>query len=246
MKEIKAVILAAGQGTRMKSDMAKVLHKLCGKPLLAHVLKAVEGLNIGIPYAIIGYQADKVREQFKNEHINFVLQKEQLGTGHAVMQVEQFFNNIDATVLVLNGDMPLITTKVLKKLIEYHNQKRASATVLTAIVDDPSGYGRIVRDPHHDLEKIVEEKDGSLGEVEIKEINTGTYCFDGRDLFSALHEVRPENVAHEYYLTDIIKILREKRKRVCAFSMDDSSCALGINTKEQLLIAEKILSKRKN
>ena len=240
-KVINVVVLAAGKGTRMKSDLPKVLHKICGHPLLYHVLRSVEKLNVRATYVVVGYMAEKVKETFKKQKVYFVLQKEQLGTGHAVMQAEPFLKGPGSTVLVLNGDMPLITPQILKELIAHHEQKKASATVLTAVLENPDGYGRIVRDGHGDIEKIVEQKDSSLSELEIKEINTGTYCFESKDLFGSLSGVRPENAQNEYYLTDVIDILRKKHKRIAGFKVGDPRCALGINTVEQLAEAEKAL-----
>lgn len=243
MEQTVAVILAAGKGTRMRSDLPKVLHKLCGKPLLSYVLDSVEALGLGDPYVIVGHQAHRVEELFKDRDVRFVLQKEQLGTGHALLQAEPFLSGRNVTILLLNGDMPLIGQDILEKLVEHHRQKKASATVLTAILEDPSGYGRIIRNRHGDLEKIVEQKDGSLGELEVKEINTGTYCFESRDIFGLLDEIKPENAQHEYYLTDIVQILKKHRKKVCAYSMDDPSMAIGVNTVEHLKEAEKIMKK---
>ena len=240
-----ALILAAGKGTRMDSDNPKVLHKLAGLPLLNYVLDAVNSLDFHEAYVIVGHKADMVMKKFKHLDLNFIEQKEQLGTGHAVMQAEAVLKDKDATILVLNGDMPFIKPSTLTELIECHQQKKASATVLTARVEDPLGYGRIIRDPHGDLEKIVEQKDGSLGELEVKEINTGTYCFENRDLIDALSRIRPENSQHEYYLTDVIGILRKKGKRVCALCVKESYEAMGINTKEQLIDAEKRIKAEK-
>lgn len=233
MNNIYAVILAAGKGTRMKSDTAKVLHKANGKPLLSYVLKAAEDL-VDAPYVVIGHQADIVKEIFKDRKINFILQKEQLGTGHAVMQVEPFILKKNSTVLVLNGDTPLITSSVLKELLKFHEQNKPSATVMTAKLDDPAGYGRIIRDADGYLLKIVEQKDATPKELEVNEINTGTYCFSGEDLFRALNEVRPENAQNEYYLTDVIGILNKNGKKVCAYCVKDPYCALGVNSIEQL------------
>ncbi|MCX5749954.1 MAG: NTP transferase domain-containing protein [Candidatus Saganbacteria bacterium] len=245
MKNITAVILAAGKGTRMKSDMPKVLHKLCGKPLLSYVLGSVKKLGIAAPYVIVGYQAGKVKALYKGRSLRFVLQKKQLGTGHALMQTKPFFAGKNVTILVLNGDMPLINADVLTKLIRHHRKKNASATVLTALIDDPSGYGRVIRDKRLDIEKIVEQKDAVPGELEVKEINTGTYCFESGEIFSSLDEIRPENSQHEYYLTDIIQILKKHRKKISACCMDDPSLAIGVNTKEHLEAAEKIIKRKR-
>ncbi len=244
MKNTEVVILAAGKGTRMNSDLPKVLHKICGKPLLHHVLNNVKEVFLNPPYIVVGHQADKVKAIFKEYPAFFVLQEEQLGTGHAVMQTEPFLKDRDATIMVLNGDMPLINSFIINDLAQYHSGSGASATALTVRMDDPKGYGRIIRDRSGHLEKIVEQKDASLGELEVNEINTGTYCFNGKDLFSALHEVRSENAQHEYYLTDVIAILRKKRKKVCALLIEDPLSAIGINTKEQLAEAESVFKSR--
>lgn len=244
MKNTEVVILAAGKGTRMNSDLPKVLHKICGKPLLHHVLGNVKEVFATPPYIVIGYQADKVRAAFKQYPAVFVLQEEQLGTGHAVMQTEPFLQESDSTVMVLNGDMPLINSGIIRDLSEHHSKSGASATVLTVKMGDPNGYGRIVRDRFGHLERIVEQKDASLGELEINEINTGTYCFESRALFTALQEVRSENAQHEYYLTDVIAILRRQRQKVAAFLINDPGAAIGINTKEQLAEAEEIFRSR--
>ena len=242
MKKMIALVLAAGKGTRMNSDKPKVLHKLAGAPLLNYVLDAVDVLDFHEAYIIVGHKADMVINKFKHLDLNFIEQKEQLGTGHAVMQAEKVLNqHKDATILVLNGDMPFIKSSTLKELIDCHQKRKASATVLTAEVEDPAGYGRIIRDPHRDLEKIVEQKDGSLGELAVKEINTGTYCFESGDLLEALNRIRPENSQHEYYLTDAVGILRKQGKRVGALCVKESYEAIGINTKEQLEAAEKRL-----
>ena len=245
MKRMIALILAAGKGTRMNSEKPKVLHKLAGQPLLNYALDAVNSLEFHEAYVIVGHEADVIMKKFKHLNLNFIEQKEQLGTGHAVMQAETVLKDKDATILVLNGDMPFIKSSTLKELLECHKSKKASATVLTAEVDNPTGYGRIIRDPHHDLEKIVEQKDGSLGELQVKEINTGTYCFENRDLIEALAKIRPENSQHEYYLTDVISILRNKGKRICALCVKEAYEAMGINTKAQLEDAEKRIKAEK-
>ncbi len=239
------VILAAGKGTRMNSDLPKVLHKICGRPLLYHVLSNVKEVFPDPPYVIVGHKADKVRDMFKDMPAVFVLQEEQLGTGHAVMQAEPLLAARDSTVMVLNGDMPLIDAGIIRGLLDHHTRSRSSAAVLTVNMPDPNGYGRIVRDSSGRLEKIVEQKDASLGELEITEINTGTYCFKSRDLFDALHEVRSENAQHEYYLTDVIGILRKRGKKVSAYLIDDYRSSIGINTREQLAEAERILKQRR-
>ncbi|MFA5097612.1 MAG: sugar phosphate nucleotidyltransferase [Candidatus Margulisiibacteriota bacterium] len=241
MKKTVALILAAGKGTRMNSDKPKVLHTLCGAPILNYVLEAVNALHLRDAYIIVGHKADLVMKKYKHLDLNFIEQKEQLGTGHAVMQAEKVLKDRDLTVLVINGDMPFIKSTTLKQLVELHRSKKASATVLTACVEDPAGYGRIIRDLGRDVEKIVEQKDGSLGELEVKEINTGTYCFENADLAEALQQVRPENSQHEYYLTDVISILRKKGKKVAALCVEEPFEAMGINCREHLEEAEKRL-----
>jgi len=228
-----AVVLAAGKGIRMRSDIPKVSHLIFGKPMISWVLGAVEGLKLDKVFVVVGYRSEIVKSECAEFDVTFVEQKEQLGTGHAVLQTEPYIK--DSLVLVLNGDMPLIKSETLRDLISRHlSSKSASATVLTAILSNPASYGRIVRGREDRILKIVEQKDAAADELDIKEINTGTYCFNSQDLFNALNEVRPNNAQKEYYLTDVIGILTKKNLPVYAYKAKDPNEVLGVNTIEEL------------
>ena len=234
-----AVILAAGKGVRMKSELPKVSHSIFGKPMIVWVLEAVGGLQLDEVFVVVGYKADVVRSECEGFNITFVEQKEQLGTGHAVAQAAPYIK--DSIVLVLNGDMPLIKADTLKEFIAWHLKNRsASATILTATLPDPASYGRIVRDSEGRVIRIVEKKDATEDELGIKEINTGTYCFNSRALFEALDEVRPDNAQKEYYLTDVIEIFAKRNLPVYAYKAQDPNEVLGVNTIEELARLEQL------
>jgi len=228
-----AVVLAAGKGVRMRSDLPKVSHLIFGKPMITWVLEAVKGLGIDDVFVVVGYRSEMVKSECEDFNVTFVEQKEQMGTGHAVMQAATHIK--DSLVIVLNGDMPLIKTDTLKEFISQHlRSKSASATVLTAMLPDPGSYGRIVRSRDERILKIVEQRDATEEELAIKEINTGTYCFNSRDLFNALNEVKPDNAQKEYYLTDVIGILTKRDLPVYAYKARDPNEVLGVNTIEEL------------
>lgn len=234
-----AIVLAAGKGVRMKSDIPKVSHLVLGKPMIVWVLEAVEGLKLDGIFVVVGYKSEMVKAECEGFKVTFVEQKEQMGTGHAVLQAAPYIN--DAVVLVLNGDMPLIKTDTLEEFISLHRKNRsASATVLTATLPDPASYGRIVRDSNGRVIKIVEKKDATAEEAAIKEINTGTYCFNSRDLLDALNEVRPDNAQKEYYLTDVIGILTKRNLPVYTYQVQDPNEALGVNTIEEIARVEEL------
>lgn len=240
-----AVILAAGQGTRMKSKLYKVLHPVCGKPMVQHVIDQVNELTIEKIVTIIGHGADLVKEQL-GETSEYALQEKQLGTAHAVMQAEGVLAGKDGTTLVICGDTPLIKAETMEALIKQHEESNAKATVLTATTENPAGYGRVIRNADGLVEKIVEHKDANDSERNIKEINTGTYCFDNKALFQALKNVSNENVQGEYYLPDVIEILKSNGETVTAFQTDDFEETLGVNDRIALSQAEIILKKRIN
>jgi bifunctional UDP-N-acetylglucosamine pyrophosphorylase / glucosamine-1-phosphate N-acetyltransferase len=228
-----AIILAAGKGVRMRSDLPKVSHMVLGKPMIVRVLETVEALGLDDIFVVVGYKSDIVKAQCQGFNVTFVEQKEQLGTGHAAGQAAPYINN-DSTVLILNGDMPLISTDTLQEFISSHKDNRsASATILTAVLPDPDSYGRIVRDNGGRVVKIVEKKDATEDELAIKEINTGTYCFNSKELFDALNQVRPDNAQKEFYLTDVIGILTGKGLPVYAHKAKDPNEVLGVNTIEE-------------
>ena len=240
-----AVVLAAGQGTRMKSKLYKVLHPVCGKPMVQHVVDQITKLNIEQIVTVIGHGAEKVKAELGAKS-NYVLQEEQLGTGHAVMQAKDLLKDKKGTTLVVCGDTPLIKAETMEALITHHEEKGAKVTVLTAQALDPTGYGRIVRDETGLVEKIVEHKDASEEERQISEINTGTYCFDNQALFAALNEVTNDNVQGEYYLPDVIEILKNKGEIVSAYKTADFDETLGVNDRVALSEAERIMRQRIN
>lgn len=245
MGERYAIILAAGKGTRMKSSLYKVLHPVCGKPMVEHIIERVEEVNPNEIVTIVGHGADKVKEQLKDRS-QYALQAEQLGTGHAVLQAAEFLKGKSGTTLVISGDTPLLTSQTLDNLFDYHQGKKAAATILTAHAQDPTGYGRILRDHVGIVDRIVEQKDASSEEAQVQEINTGTYCFDNELLFDALEKITTDNAQGEYYLTDIISILKEAGKNVAAYQTDDFSESLGVNDRVALAQANKIMRQRIN
>lgn len=246
MSDLVSVILAAGKGTRMKSKLPKVLHKAGGKTMVQHVIDAAKEAGSKRTIVITGFGSDQVREAIGDQGVEFVEQKEQLGTGHAVLQTEDLLKNETGTVMVLCGDTPLLTGDLLKHFYEEHVKAEAKATVLTAIMPDATGYGRIIRKADGSVEKIVEHKDATEEERKVKEVNSGIYCFAAKDLFEALHHVTNDNAQGEYYLPDVLEILQKKGEKIWAVAADDYESTLGINSRLQLAGAEKILRRRKN
>lgn len=244
MDDLRAIILAAGKGVRMRSDLPKVFHKVLGKPLLAYVIETVQKLGIQKIYVVVGYKKEVITDYFKDSGVEFVEQKEQLGTGHAVMQVGPQLKGFSGEVLVLAGDVPLLKAETLKGLIGFHRQHKAAATDLTANLPDAGSYGRIIRDKAGHIIRIVEKKDATPEDLQIKEINTGSYCFNSPALFKALSEVKPENAQKEYYLTDTIEILKAKGLPVFAYLAPDWRETLGVNTPDELQEIEDILKSR--
>lgn len=240
-----SVILAAGMGTRMKSKMPKVLHKVCGKPLSKWVIDASKAAGADKVCAVVGHKAETVKEVL-GDVCEFALQAEQKGTGHAVMQAIDVIKNSKGEVVILNGDTPLITAKTINKAIEYHKNNGNQATVITAILDDATGYGRIVRDNDGSVLKIVEQKDASEEEKKINEVNSGMYVFDAQSLVYALDKITPNNAQGEYYLTDTLEILLSAGKKIGGYAISDNDEIRGINDRVQLNEAEKIMQKRIN
>lgn len=239
--KLKAIILAAGAGTRMKSKLPKVLHKVCGQTMLGHVIDVASNSNAKECIAVIGHGADKVKESLSPE-VKTVLQEEQLGTGHAVMMAYDHIE--EGTVLVLYGDGPLITEDTLNSLMDYHREGDYKATVLTTDLPNPKGYGRIIRDVHGQLDKIVEEKDTTEEEKSIMEINSGIYCFDGKLLKDALPKLKNDNAQKEYYLTDVLSIIRDMGFKVGVYKADEYEDIMAVNSREQLAEVEAIMRKR--
>ena len=240
-----AVILAAGQGTRMKSKLYKVLHPVCDKPMVQHVVDQVSMLSLQKLVIVVGHGADKVKSQI-GEQCEYVLQEEQLGTAHAVMQASSNLSDKEGVTLVVCGDTPLITSKTMEALLLHHEETGAKATILTANASDPAGYGRVIRNKEGHVQKIVEHKDANEQERTINEINTGTYCFDNKLLFQALNNVSNDNVQGEYYLPDVIEILKKQDEIVSAFQTDSFEETLGVNDRFALSQAEQIMKHRIN
>lgn len=240
-----AVILAAGQGTRMKSKLYKVLHPVAGRAMVQHVIEQLNTVNLDKMVTIVGYGAEMVKEKI-GKASEFVIQEEQLGTGHAVLQAEDLLKDKEGTTIVACGDTPLIKGETFQALFDHHEKTGAGVTVLTAKADNPAGYGRVIRNDLNEVERIVEHKDANEDELLVNEINTATYCFDNKALFEALQEVSNDNAQGEYYLPDVIEILRNKGKKVSAFLTPDFDEALGINDRVALAQAEKIMKRRIN
>jgi UDP-N-acetylglucosamine diphosphorylase/glucosamine-1-phosphate N-acetyltransferase len=234
MSKLAAIILAAGKGVRMESDLPKVFHPINGQPMLTYVLKAVQTLRPDNLLVVAGYQRQLLIDHYRDWPVQFVIQEEQLGTGHAVRQAEKALAGFEGEVLVLAGDVPLIRPETLAGLLAFHRQQKAAATDLTAELPEAGNYGRVVRDQQGRLLKIVEKKDASPEELRIREINTGTFCFDKKELFAALAELKADNAQREYYLTDTIEIMRRKNLPVCAWTAADYRETLGANTRAEL------------
>ena len=242
MKDPIAIILAAGRGTRMKSETPKVLHKILGKSIIHYVLDSVNGAGASDLILVAGYGSSLLQEAVKT--VKIVIQKELLGSGDAVMAAGKALKNYSGDILVVCGDTPLVRAETIKGLVEKHKKSQASATILTAKLTDPTGYGRIARDDSGKVTGIVEQVKASLYEEVINEINVGTYCFKAADLFKALEAVRPDNKKKEIFLTDTISIMRNKGKKIESYLTEDPDEAIGVNTRLDLAASTTILKKR--
>lgn len=240
----KAIILAAGKGTRMKSKYPKVIHKVCGKEMVNHVISVSKNSGVNDIVVILGHESEVVKDRLP-EGSMIAMQTEQLGTGHAVMMAKEYINDND-TIVVLCGDTPLVKEETLKRLFDYHIENNYHATVLTTVVENPTGYGRIIRDENNDLLKIVEQKDANEEEKKSKEINSGIYCFNGKSLRESLDLLDNNNAQGEYYLTDTIKIMRDKGQKVGAFEGSTIEELMGVNSRVELSKAEEIMRRRIN
>ncbi|MDD5130555.1 MAG: NTP transferase domain-containing protein [Candidatus Omnitrophica bacterium] len=244
-KELAVIILAAGKSTRMKSELPKVLHKLCGRPMLGYVLDLVASLKPARVVAVLGYKQELVRKIIPRG-IEIVIQKKLIGTADAVKAGLTALKGFKGTVLILYGDSPLLKKQTLKKLLDYHSENNVDATLLTAQLKEPFGYGRIMRDKYSGICGIVEEKDADEVQKDIKEINTGIMAFKKDKLLSNLGKIRPNNRKKEYYLTDIIGIFAKKDYLVDGLKIKDAQEALGINTRAELAKANSIVQKEIN
>ena len=240
-----AVVLAAGKGTRMKSNLHKVLHQVLGKSMVDHAVTNLEKIGVDKIVTVIGYEADSVRAELK-DRVEYAMQTEQLGTGHAVMMTKDLLEGLEGVTIVTYGDVPLLTEQTISNLFDYHQEQEAAITILTASTDNPTGYGRIIRDEAGNVLRIVEQKDANEQELLVKEINTGVCCYDNKVLFEALTKITNNNSQGEYYLTDLVGIIRDMGLKVVAYENEDFEETLGVNDRVQLAYAEKVLRKRVN
>jgi len=243
MTDLAIITLAAGKGTRMKSKLPKVLHQVAGKSMVQHAVDTAADLAPTHNAVVVGYKGDKVKQGVTGD-LEFVEQNEQFGTGHAVMQAQEKLADLTGTILVLYGDTPLLTEETLANLVEEHQTKDAAASVLTTKLEDPSGYGRIVRKEDDTVSEIVEEKDATVQQSKIKEVNTGICCFDSELLWRAIGDLDTDNAQGEYYLTDVIGILARAGHLVTGVQAQNSRETIGVNTRSHLAQAEKVLRQR--
>ncbi len=243
-KQLNIVILAAGLGKRMKSRRAKVLHEISGRPIIWHVLNTAKKLKPKQIVVVIGNQAEEVRKALAGEKVRFALQEKQLGTAHAVQQAEKHLGRKEGTLLILNGDLPLITVEVLRSLIEAHSKSRSDLSIVTTQAEHPEGYGRIIRNDHDTIKEIVEERDATSEQKSIQEINCGIYCARPRPFLQALKKIRTNNIQREYYLPDALKIMLSKGDKISALFYRNGEEVLGVNTRKELSNAAKILNRR--
>ena len=243
--EVAAVILAAGQSTRMNTKMPKVLHEVCGRPMLEWVLTACRDAGVTKHYVVVGYGKDQIVARYgKCRDVVFVEQPQQRGTGHAVMCCREHLEGFKGLTLVLCGDAPLIRTETIKTLIEKHIQEKSAVTLATAEMSNPAGYGRIVRDGYGNIQGIVEHNDCNPAQLAIREINPGYFCFNTPHLLDALSKIKPNNKKNEYYLTDALHILLADGLKATAVTAVAEEDAMGVNNRQQLSIAGKIMQQR--
>lgn len=233
-RPLATVILAAGKGTRMKSDLPKVLHIVDDKPMLIHVIDLARQLNSERIIAILGYKKYLVIEAIKSENVEYIIQEPQLGTGHAVQQTESLLKDFTGDVLILSGDVPLLRKSTIDKMLKIHREADNGATVLTAMFENPHGYGRVIRKNNDTLDYIIEEKDCNDEQRKIKEINAGIYIFKSKELFPALNKIKNDNKQNEYYLPDTLKYIAKAGQSIALHITDEPIEITGVNTVEQL------------
>jgi len=245
MENCVFVILAAGMGKRLGGENQKIVRKILGKSMISYILETVKKFN---PYKIIvvvGFKKEEIFEELKGEKVEYVEQKELKGTGDAVLCTESLLKEYKGDIIVLNGDVPFITEKTIKELIKLHRENKSSCSFLTTILDEPKGFGRVIKDGNGKVLGIIEEINADEEQKKIKEVNAGVYIFNSIDLFPALKEIRPDPIKKEYYLTEIIKILNSKNKKVLTYLTDDPEEVIGINTLDDLKRAEEVIKKRR-
>lgn len=238
---MKCLILAAGKGKRMKSATPKVLHPILGIPLIRYVLDAVSSLSPKEVVIVVGYKSDRIKKELDSKSINFVNQQEQLGTGHAVLSSKNLFKNHKGDILILNGDFPLIKTKTLKSFLKEHIRNSCSVSILTGVVENPKGYGRVIRNKENKVEKIVEERDCNQNQKQIKEINSGAYIMNSEFLWKSIKKINSRNSQKELYLPDIINIAYRNNLNIGVKKVDDFNEILGVNNRNELANAENII-----
>lgn len=246
MKDLRVLIMAAGKGTRMVSDTAKVLHSVCGQPMLRLIYRAAAGVEPEEIFVVIGQDADRVRMALGGLPARFILQTEQLGTGHAIMMARPELQEKDGDLLVISGDTPRLKSETLRGLVEHHRSSGAATTLLTAVAEDPFAYGRVLRGPDGRIEAIVEERDATEEQRRIREINAGLYCFQIPALIEALENLSDRNAQKEYYLTDLVEIQRSRGLRIEALLHPDFTELRGINTRKELAELARATRARKN
>lgn len=240
MRETKAVILAAGKGTRMKSDLPKVLHAVEGWPMVQHSTERARAAGVGDVIVVVGYRREMVKAALEGWNVRSAVQQEQLGTGHAVAQARSYLEGFEGNVVVLYGDMPLLGEETIRSLIQRRDETDAAGVILTIVLDNPPDFGRIVRDEAGQVRRVVEVKDASPEELAIDEVNVGAYCFDCQRLLPALDQLRDDNEQGEFYLTDTVEILTQQGHRVETVVTPNLEEVLGINDPIHLAFAEKL------
>jgi bifunctional UDP-N-acetylglucosamine pyrophosphorylase/glucosamine-1-phosphate N-acetyltransferase len=244
-REVAAIILAAGKSTRMRTDLPKVMQDVCGRPMLAYVLDACRGAGVSARHVVVGFGKDAVTKAFSTEPgIRFVEQVEQNGTGHAVAACAEAFQGFLGDVIVIAGDMPMIKSQTLRTLLEGHRASASEASIATTVLDDPTGYGRIIRDAEGRFQGIVEHRDCSSEQLEIKEVNPSYYCFDARALFNALPEIKADNAKGELYLTDVLAVIGRCGRPVLAATSVPADDAMGINSPAELALVAGLMQRR--